>query len=383
MKYGSVLVWFFLALLPGCKDYDIPAPAVTIDGVSDYRQTVDTDFEFKINIPHASTSDISVNYVTTDGTAMAGVDFVFTSGVAVIPAGSLSTVVKVMVKADSLRRDFQFFNLELSHPVNCTIAGGQAIGKIENGDLLFFPVDGAGYRTADSDIAPVWSDEFNGKNVDPGNWSFDTGDTGWGNHELQLYTDRTQNVFVSSGNLIIEARKESSYGGYGTFTSARLTTRGKKNFKYGKIEIRAKVPCVEGFMSSLWMLGSNVGSEGWPRCGEIAMMQLPHSENVVYNTLRWGDSANVTHQHGTNHSLGVVSENTFHVFTMTWNASSIAMYIDDEMTFYSATDDETLPFNKDFFFNVSLAVGGDWPGPPTESTQFPQRLVVDYIRVYQ
>jgi beta-glucanase (GH16 family) len=388
MKFRSILFfWFFQCiLLQGCQNgNDVTAtPVVTTDAVSEFRKTVDTDFEFKISIPHASASDVSVDYVTSDGTAVAGIDFIFTSGTAVIPAGSLSSIVKVKVKGDSLRRDFQVFHLNVNHPVNCTIADTDAIGKIENRDGLYFPVDSAGYHTSDSHLTLVWSDEFNGRSIDETKWSFDIGNNGWGNHELQYYTNRTQNAFVSSGNLIIEARKENYYGDFGDFTSARLTTMGKKNFKYGRIEIRAKVPGVEGFMSALWMMGSNVGSVGWPGCGEIAIMQLPHSENVVYSTLRWGDSPTSVHQAGNNRSLGVVNENPFHVFTASWDANDIAMYVDDSMVFHKATGEGgSPPFDHDFFLIFNLAVGGDWPGPPNATTQFPQRLVIDYVRVFQ
>ena len=384
MKYGSILqLALLLCLFQGCQEGNDFVPVATIQGATDYyRQKVDADFEFVMSIPHASRSDVSIDYATSDGTAVAGVDFISTSGTAIIPAGSLSTSIKVNVKGDSLRKDSQNFYLHLSNPNNCTMEMLPVLAVINN-DGLYFPVDNSGYYTPDSypGYRLVWSDEFNGKSIDENTWTFEKGNNnGWGTHELVYYTDRTQNAFMSLGNLIIEARKENG----GQFTSARITTKGKKSFKYGRIDIRAKMSIPDGAMSSLRMLGSNIDTVGWPACGEIDIMQLPHIEYYVYNTLHWRDSVNAPRQFGVNNSiLGLGNDSRFHVFTAVWDVNHIEMYIDDHLTFEMNTDGKSLPFKNYFFFIFNLSVGGDWPGTPTPNAQFPQRMVVDYVRVFQ
>jgi hypothetical protein len=383
MKYRSLFrLALFLCLLEGCQENDL-ASVATIQWATDYyyRQKVDADFEFVFSIPHTSTSDVSIDYATSSGTAVAGVDFISTSGTATIPAGSLSTSIKVKIKGDSLRKDSQNFYLRLSNPNNCTMEMLPIVGVINN-DGLYFPVDNSGYYTPNSysGYKLVWSDEFNGKSVDENNWTFEQGNNGWGTHELTYYTNRIQNAFMSLGNLIIEARKEDG----GKFTSARITTKGKESFKYGRIDIRAKMSIPDGTMSSLRMMGSTIDSVGWPACGEIDIMQLPHVENYVYNVLHWSDSVNAAAQLGVNNSLaGLGGDSKFHVFTAIWDVSHIEMYIDDHLTFMMNTNGKSFPFNNYFFFIFNLSVGGDWPGTPSPNAQFPQRMVVDYVRVFQ
>jgi beta-glucanase (GH16 family) len=388
MRYWSILfVWVLLLLIFCCQsDNDTGAlPFVTLEGASVYRQPIDMDFEFKISIPHPSTFDVLIDYKTKDGTALAGIDFISTSGTAIIPAGSKTADIKVSIKADSLRRDVQFFYLELFNPRHCTLVNQEVMARIEN-DGLYLPIDNTGYDGPSShpNYTLIWSDEFNGESVDENNWLFDLGlgINGWGTHELGYYTNRTKNAFVSCGNLIIEARKENFEEG-ATFTSARLTTRGKRSFQYGRIDIRAKVPFNQGIMPSLLMQGSNIGTVGWPACGEIDIMQLPHTENYVYNTLHWSDSKAAPHQFGFNQPLDVLPENTFHVFSVEWNANQITMYIDNNPSFSMSTSGGSFPFDNNFYFIFNLAVGGDWPGAPDGTTQFPQRMAVDYVRVFQ
>ena len=379
MKLG-LTIFLLLCLFQSCQNDNDLIPRVNLQWVSGYRQKVDTDFEFVINIPLASKSDASVDYATADGTAVAGVDYLATSGTAVIPAGSLSTSIKVKVKGDSIRKNPQSFYINYSNPTNCTMTLTQAVGEIKN-DGLYFPVEDNGYVTPNTypDYKLVWSDEFNGKSIDENNWTFELGNNGWGTHELVNYTNRIQNAFVSSGNLIIEARKEDVYG----YTSARITTKGKKSFKYGRIDIRAKIPTIpDGVMSSLRMMGSNIDAVGWPNCGEIDIMQLPHVEYFAYNTLHWTDSLGAARQFGVNNGLGVDGEKKFHVFTAIWDASRIEMYIDDYQTFEMSTNAKSLPFNDYFFFIFNVSIGGDWPGTPSSKAEFPQRMIVDYVRVF-
>ncbi len=259
----------------------------------------------------------------------------------------------------------------------------QIRGTIVNENGLYLPVDNTGYSTPNqyTGYSLVWSDEFSGKSINQNYWSFESGNNnGWGNHELEYYTGRTQNAFVSQGNLIIEARAEV-FGG-SNFTSTRMVTKGKKTFKYGRIDIRAKLPQGKGIWPALWMLGENIDAVGWPTCGEIDMMELLGQEpNKIYGTLHWGPS----HQsYGKNKVLSTGTfADSFHVYSMVWTQNSIELFVDDISYFLMDTTNEGPPFNLNFFFIFNIAVGGDWPGSPDSSTLFPQRMVVDYVRVFQ
>jgi len=232
----------------------------------------------------------------------------------------------------------------------------------------------------------VWEEDFNGTSLSLDHWTYEigTGDNGWGNNELQYY--REENTAVQDGMLTITAKKESFNDR--NYTSSRLITKGKKEFKYGRIDIRAKLPKGQGIWPALWMLGSNIGSVGWPRSGEIDIMEMiggSAREKTVYGTLHWDDGGHkcTCDKPGFTLASGTFADD-FHIFSLVWNQASIKWYIDDVLF---NTIDITPPalneFHESQFFIVNLAVGGNWPGNPDGSTQFPQQLVVDYIRVFQ
>lgn len=389
MKRCQLLVLFAVGLfLIGCsKSNDSPnLPEINAAGVKQDRPLTDSDFQFKLSISKAASADITVDYATQDGNAMAGTDYVATSGTATIKAGSLSALINVSVKGDSLRQNDQYFSLNLSNPKNGTLSVPQVLGTIINSRGLKLIVDDTGYSTPLSypNYSLVWSDEFNGQAIKSTNWTFEIGNSGWGNNELENYTERIENAFVSHGNLIIEARAEV-FGG-SNYTSARMITRAKKSFKYGRIDIRAKLPTGQGIWPALWMLGSNIGTVGWPACGEIDIMELiGKSPNKVYGTLHWGASVASHQSSGNNYTLSSgIFNDQFHVFSMVWDANQIQLFVDDNPAYFTKNiNDNALPFNNDFFFIFNVAVGGDWPGSPDGTTQFPQRMIVDYVRVFQ
>jgi beta-glucanase (GH16 family) len=332
-----------------------------------------------------SSSDVSFQYDTQGGTAKENVDFIPVSGVLTIPAGSQTGSIKVTVTGDSTRKATQSFSLVLSEPKNCTLPTAPINGTIRNDNGLYFPVDNNGYNPPSPvGWTLVWSDEFSGKIINTNNWQFEIGNNnGWGNHEQEYYTNSTNNAFVSQGNLIIEARGEAIAGF--NYSSTRMITKGKQSFKYGRVDIRAKLPQTKGIWPALWMLGDNIDTAGWPACGEIDMMELLGQEpNKVYGTLHWGASPAAHQSYGTNKVLssGTFAD-SFHVYSMIWTSTSISLLIDDVSYFTMATTGPNLPFNSSFFFIFNIAVGGDWPGAPDSSTQLPQRMVVDYIRVFQ
>jgi beta-glucanase (GH16 family) len=240
----------------------------------------------------------------------------------------------------------------------------------------------AGYNIA-------WADEFNGTALNTGNWVYDigTGSGGWGNNEQQYYTSRSQNIGVSAGQLRITALKEN-YGGM-AWTSARIKTQGKKEFKYGRIEARMKMPNGTALWPALWMLGSNFASAGWPYCGEIDIMEHVNSDATVYGTLHWDSGGYATWGRPTNNNYWNnfgVDVTQWHVYRIDWDASMIKWYVDG-VQFMEAnianSVNSTEEFHKAFFFLINLAVGGQWPGYPNSTTPTSSSMYVDYLRVYQ
>jgi beta-glucanase (GH16 family) len=242
------------------------------------------------------------------------------------------------------------------------------------------------HSSPDKKYQLVWQDEFDGTQIDASSWGFDTGGEGWGNNELEYYTDRPENASVSGGNLVITARKED-YNGR-AYTSARMITKGKRSFLYGRADIRAKLPKGQGIWPALWMLGQNIDEVGWPKCGEIDIMELlGHAPDTVYGTVHWGVSENELHSKGDRFVLqtGNFSDD-FHVFSVLWEEDSLQILVDD-YPYLTITKQEfaanEYPFDKPQYFLFNIAVGGDWPGSPDASTVFPQQMLVDYIRVFQ
>lgn len=236
----------------------------------------------------------------------------------------------------------------------------------------------------------VWADEFDKPGLpDSTKWGYETGGSGFGNHELEFYTaKRPENARVEGGNLIIEARKESYQGK--NYTSARLLTRGKAEWQYGRIEARAKLPKGVGTWPAVWMLGQNIGTAGWPLCGEIDIMEhVGYDEGVIHGTIH-SDAYN--HVKGTQKgSQTAISDATsaFHVYAIDWTPDRIRFYVDDKN--YYLVERSALggspaqwPFGQPFYLLLNVAVGGDWGGQKgVEDSIFPQRMEVDYVRVYQ
>jgi len=365
-----------------------PLPAAKISDVSQPRQHTASAFRFYVDLDNASTQSVTVNYATEAGTAKAGADFTAVSGTLTFQAGQTELFIDVPVTGDSLRKDDQQFYVQLSSPVNCTLGTDKATGTLGNADGTWLPTDGTGYSTPLTypGYTLTWHDEFDGNALNAHDWNYEQGGSGWGNHELENYTNRLQNVFVSAGNLIIEARKET-YGG-NNYTSGRLTTYGKQQFTYGRIDIRAKLPVSKGMWPALWMLGSNISTVPWPACGETDIMELIGTyPSRVVGSMHWKqqDGSTGTYNNAYNMSSQDFSQQ-FHVFSIVWKQDSLQFLVDDNIYVNGSTSNVTsgtYPFNSPFFFIFNVAVGGDWPGPPDGTTVFPQRMFVDYVRVFQ
>ena len=238
----------------------------------------------------------------------------------------------------------------------------------------------------------VWRDEFNG-NALTQDWPFDLGDgcsinlCGWGNNELQWYTNRRENVRVENGNLIITARREPMSGRQ--FTSARIKTEGRQSFQFGRIDILAVLPKGQGIWPALWMLGDNIRQVGWPACGEIDIMEMiggpaTARNNTVHGTIHWDNNGSHAETGGsTTLSQGIFNDN-FHVFSIIWDERQITWLLDNT-PFHTVdiTPAALSELRESFFFLFNIAVGGNWPGNPDDTTVFPQQMVVDYVRVFQ
>ncbi|MCX6222860.1 MAG: family 16 glycosylhydrolase [Bacteroidia bacterium] len=367
-------------------------PEVSVLNVSQPITTNSTTLQFYINLNKSSTSVVSVDYSLVDGTAVSPKDYVSASGTLTIPAGKVQATVDVQVKGDptNLRRANVQFALQLSKPVQCTLATTTAYATILTEDGTYLPTDNTGYSTpmTYSGYTLTWSDEFSGSTLDLNTWEQEIGNGsgGWGNNELEYYTNSPKNCFLSNGNLIIEARKEA-IGGF-NYSSTRMKTQDKKTFKFGRIDIRVKLPVGKGIWPALWMLGSNITSVGWPACGEMDIMELIGTyPSRVYSTMHWKSASGAHASKGLNYNLtsGDFSQQ-FHVFSMVWTQDLIKNYVDDVLFLTVSSADvgaSNYPFNANQFFIFNVAVGGDWPGPPDASTPFPQRMFVDYVRVFQ
>ena len=228
----------------------------------------------------------------------------------------------------------------------------------------------------------VWNDEFDGTSLS-NDWIYETGNGswGWGNNESQFY--RQENTSVEDGFLTITAKQEY-FAGF-DYTSSRIKTQGNQSFKYGRIDIRAKLPYSQGIWPALWMLGENISSVGWPTCGEIDIMELiggsGYNDRTIHGTAHWNDNGHAMYGQANSLNSGMYNDE-FHVFSIIWDSSHIKWFRDDIQ--YNILDISNLSaFHDDFFFIFNVAVGGNWPGYPNSTTVFPQTMVVDYIRVFQ
>ncbi|MBO2010596.1 family 16 glycosylhydrolase [Hymenobacter negativus] len=229
----------------------------------------------------------------------------------------------------------------------------------------------------------VWSDEFNGGAIDQAKWGYDLGGGGWGNNELQAYTNSNNNAFVSGGNLTIVARREQS--GNNAYTSARLLSKGKQTFVFGRTDIRAKLPKGKGIWPAIWMLGADIDQNNWPKCGEIDIMELRGSRpNELLSTMHFGNPTRVLV--GTTSLRPTDLSTDFHIYSAVRSKDQIRFFIDgvQYFTFTSAdAGSNPYPFNNPFFMILNVAVGGDFDGNPDAGTTFPQEMLVDYVKHFQ
>jgi beta-glucanase (GH16 family) len=364
-------------------------PSISISDVSMPEGNSGTStFQFTVTLSTVSSKTVSVNYSTIDGTAKSGDDYTAVSNQTLnFQPSETSKTISISIMTDDIEEGDDQFTVVLSNPTNASLVKSTGVGTIRNDDSkALFNDTGYDAPTSYSGYSLVWSDEFNGNSLDETAWSFETGNSGWGNNELENYTNRTNNLTLQDGKLVIHALKEN-YGG-APYTSARIKTQGKKEFKFGRIDIRAILPKGKGVWPALWMLGSNINNAGWPACGETDIMELLGQEPAkVYGTLHYGTSPSNHGSKGSNYTLSTGNfSNQFHVFSLEWKQDQIKLFVDNNLYLTVNNTDIgsfSYPFNAPFFFIFNIAVGGDWPGNPDSTTYFPQWMIVDYVRVYQ
>lgn len=231
----------------------------------------------------------------------------------------------------------------------------------------------------------IWHDEFDGSAIDTSNWTYDLGGGGWGNGEMQVYTDAHENARVENGLLVIEAQKEIMESGGFQFTSARLKTQGLQTFQYGRIEARIKVPEGKGFWPAFWMLGENFPVVGWPDCGEIDIMEYVGREpDLIIGTMHGpGYSGALGLSRWNRQSYNIADD--FHTYAIEWDTNQISWFFDGEK--YNTFTRENVGkrpwvFDQPFFIILNFAIGGTLGGIVTPDTQFPAQYLVDYVRVF-
>jgi beta-glucanase (GH16 family) len=280
-------------------------------------------------------------------------------------------------------------------------ASSRAVAVVASTWMLAVCGGGADPAPSHSPLSPasnwsiVWSDEFDGPDgtrPDTTRWVHDLGGGGWGNQELQTYTDRAENAVVRDGALVITVRAERVTGRDGIardYTSARLTTRGRFAQTHGRFEARIQVPRGQGLWPAFWLLGADIDSVGWPACGELDIMEnIGREPTRIHGTLHGpGYSGAGSLGASTLSPDGAAFADRFHVFAVEWEPSEIRWLLNGQ-PFASRRPTDLPPgarwvFDHDFFLLLNVAVGGRWPGSPDDTTSFPQEMKVDYVRVYR
>lgn len=370
-------------------------PSIALSNLTIKEGDVDAIYELEVKLSGESKTNAVVAFSGIAGSAEAGIDYeILTKSPLIFSTEDKVKTIQFKVTGDEVKESKEGFQIKLYNPQNVTLSPDISTITIDDDDdnNLGLVIPAGGYTTPTSypGLSLIWADEFNADTLNKTNWSFETGDgcpgnCGWGNNELQYY--REDNTSLVDGNLVITAKKQN-YGNR-EYTSSRLVTKGKRVFKFGRIDIRAALPKGKGLWPALWMLGSNIDVVNWPACGEIDIMELAGDlPNRTVATVHYGDNV-ATHQYKSQSKYlsGTANfQDEFHVFSLNWVEDKIEFLVDDQI-YHTITPASlggaSYPFNKNFFFIFNVAVGGNFPGNPDNSTAFPQRMIVDYVRVFK
>lgn len=386
----------FTAFVSGCiRESDgvpdpLPLPSLEFSDLSVIEGDIDEVLKIKVTLTGTNNANAVVKFAGLSGTAEAPVDYeVLSPGQLVFAPGETQKDIEVRLIGDEVREIKETFQLKFYSPVNVILAKDILTVSVEDDDNntagLVIPTGGFSTPLSYPGYNLVWADEFEGTSLNTANWTYEMGAGGWGNNELQYY--REDNCSIVDGNLVITAKKQKF--GSSDYTSSRIITKGKKSFKFGRIDVRAALPEGKGIWPAIWMLGSNIDVVSWPACGEIDIMELTGDlPNRVLGTVHYGANTS-QHQYITQSkylSGNANFQDEFHVFSINWEADKIDFLVDDQI-YHSITpanlNGAAYPFNKPFFFVMNVAVGGTLPGSPNNTTPFPQSMIVDYIRVFQ
>ena len=388
MKYPKIFTIISLfSILNSCNSNDEKKlPSIFIESIQVEEGNTTNYLEVMLTLTNSVDYDLSVDVRTVDGTAIKGKDYTDLYEVIIFSAGQEQASFNIEILGDNIPEDNEIFSIRLENPLNVEIDNSTATITIINDDEHNFSIPETGYSTPEvyAGMTLVWSDEFDGPEINGNNWSFEigTGNWGWGNNELQNYQE--DNTSIIDGNLVIEARRQSLDNR--NYTSSRLITRGKQSFQYGRVDIRAVMPEGQGIWPALWRLGSNHLQVGWPTCGEIDIMEMiggGERDNVVHGTAHWDQSGHVSYGQSMTNESGKLSEE-YHVYSIIWDEQSIRWYFDDvNFNTIDITPAALSAFHDDFYFIMNVAVGGVWAGSPDNTTLFPQWMIIDYIRVFQ
>ncbi|WP_235299501.1 glycoside hydrolase family 16 protein [Portibacter marinus] len=386
--YQLTVLFIAVCITLSCEDNMVETPEdkpiLTISNSEGFENTSNPNLIFEITISEALNEDLEIPITVEGLTAEPGVDFKPSDENALtLPAGQLKVEARVEIINDQLREVDEKLKVIVGDMEAVEIQNDVAIGIIKDGDEAEVS-DPTGYQTDRMlygyDL--VWEEDFTGSTLNEEFFNYELGDNGWGNNELQNYTNDQENAFVENSNLTIRAKDLG-----GKYTSARLTTQDKKEFKFGRIDVRAKLPKGQGIWPAIWMLGENIDEVSWPACGEIDIMELVgHQPKTVHGTAHWGLRGEASTYKTSSKSIADNFADAYHVFSIVWEFNQITWYLDEEK-FHSIDASQTqgkpYPFNNEFFFILNIAVGGNWPGSPDETTEFPQEMNIDYIRVFQ
>ena len=381
-----VLALASVALMVSCESPE-PEVVYTFSVVNVYVPEGNAPAVFNVAVKRSGSSlaEHEIDYAfLASGSARAGEDFEVSSGKIIFEKGSANAVIPLTVSGDGyfeLTEDFQMEITDADRKFTFTLF-------LNNDDEPEQPAsDADGFITPQTypSMDAVWADEFNGTALNSADWNTDLGNgcdqgiCGWGNNELESYAADTSVLKIKDGRMAIRARKVND-----SYFSARINTRNKKQFTFGRIDMRARLPKGKGIWPAFWMLGSSIETTPWPKCGEIDIMELVGDQpDVVHGTLHYDRNGYATSTGSTSLTGGDFSQ-SFHIFSLVWEQDIIKWYVDNKLfKTFQRTGTGAYPFNEPFYILVNVAVGGRWPGNPDTSTVFPQTMEVDYIRVFR
>ena len=372
-RYTLLLALLMLTMAPyGCIDEDdgtpgkLNLPVVTIADYSIREGDVDQVLQLEVLLSGENKTNAIVTFSAISVTAEPNLDYeVITSGQLIFAPDENKKVIEITIIGDEAKETKETFQVKLYNPMNTYIEKDLSTITVDDDDdnTAGLVIPSGGYQSPESydGYTLKWADEFDGETLNTADWTFEIGDgcpnnCGWGNNELQYY--REDNTSIVDGHLVITA-KEQNFGNH-DYTSSRLVTKGKRQFKFGRIDIRAALPEGKGLWPALWMLGSNVDAVGWPASGEIDIMELTGDlPNRVVGTVHYGANLG-DHQQNTNALYLSGTDNfqdAFHVFSINWENNLIEFLVDD-VVFHTITpaslNGATYPFNKNFFFILEI-----------------------------